>query len=224
MTKRLGLLAPSSNTILEPETHKLLPADGSVTAHVSRLRVVTIADHATSLQQFELGKALAAAELVADAKVDLILWNGTAAGWLGFGWDRELVGAIESHTGIATTTAVIALNDELQRLDARRIGLVTPYVEPIEQRIIANYRSIGIDIVASARCDLTDNAAYGAIPPAEIANMVRKVARVGVDAVMILCTNLAGSSLAPHLAPELGVPVLDSVRVAIEHSLRRLRT
>ena len=48
------MLAPSSNTVLEPETVKLLPADGSVTAHISRLRVVQISDDATSLQQFEV--------------------------------------------------------------------------------------------------------------------------------------------------------------------------
>ena len=34
--KRLGMLVPSSNTVVEPETAKLLPTDGSVTTHVSR--------------------------------------------------------------------------------------------------------------------------------------------------------------------------------------------
>jgi maleate isomerase len=216
------MLAPSSNTVLEPETAKLLPADGSVTSHVSRLRVVQISEDMSSLQQFEIEPILAAAELLADAGVDLILWNGTAASWLGFDRDRQWVAAIEARTGIRTTTAVIAINEALRRIGARRIGLVTPYVEALERRIIANYSNIGIEVAAAVRSDLTENTAYAAITPDDITDMVRQVARAPVDAILILCTNLAGSSIAPALSHELGVPVLDSVRIAIEHSLALL--
>jgi maleate isomerase len=222
MVKRLGMLAPSSNTVLEPETWKLLPADGSVTAHVSRLRVVQISDEASSLSQFELQPVLDAATLLADAEVDLILWNGTAAGWLGFDWDAQLVAAIEAHTGIRATTAVFALNEELRRLGARRIGLVTPYVASLETRIIANYRELGIEVASAVRRDLTVNTDYGRISPKEITDMVREAARTPVDAIIILCTNLAGSSVADDLSAELGIPVLDSVRVAVRHSLASL--
>jgi maleate isomerase len=217
--KRLGMLAPSSNTVLEPETAKLLPPDGSVTAHVSRLRVVQISADASSLQQFDTERALTAAELLADAKVDLILWNGTAASWLGFDQDRRLVEAIERRTGIPATTAIIAINERLARLGATRIGLVTPYVEAIETRIIANYRDVGISIAAAIRSDLTENTAFAEIGPAEIAAMAREAARDPVDAILILCTNLAGSSVARQLESDLGIPVLDSVRVAVEHCL-----
>lgn len=222
--QRLGILTPSSNTVLEPETVKLLPADGSISAHVSRLRVVQISDTASSLAQFELGPFLAAAELLADAHVDLILWNGTAASWLGFERDRFLVTQIERHTQIRTTTAVIAINAALTRLGARRIGLVTPYVAAVETRIIENYHALGIDVACAVRRELTDSTAYADITPDEIAGMVREAAREPVDAVVILCTNLAGSSIAHDVERELGVPVLDSVRVAVEHSLDLLRS
>jgi maleate isomerase len=220
--KRLGMLAPSSNTVLEPETMRLLPRDGSVTAHVSRLRVTRIANDAASLGQFDFDRVLASAELLADAEVDVILWNGTAAGWLGFDHDQRMVAAIETRTGIRTTTAVLAINEALAQLEARRIGLVTPYVAAIEARIIDNYRGIGIETASSIRLDLTENTAYADVTPAEIAGMVRKAAKVPLDAVLILCTNLAGASVAPALAAELGVPVLDSVKVAIEHCLSLL--
>ena len=220
--KRLGILVPSSNTVVEPETQKLLPPDGSVTTHVSRLKVVQISADDGSLKQFELDRVLAAAELLADADVDLILWNGTAASWLGFERDADMIHAIEAATGIAATTAVIALNERLGALGARRIGLVTPYVEALESRIIANYRAAGFEVAASARSNLTENTSYAAIAPATIADMAREVARTPVDAILILCTNLAGASIAAPLTAELGLPVLDSVVVAIEHSLALL--
>jgi maleate isomerase len=217
------MLVPSSNTVVEATMSALLPPDGSVTAHVARLRVVTIADDAASLAQFELEPTLVAAELLADARVDLILWNGTAASWLGFARDDRVVAAIEARTGIAATTAMIAINAELARLGARRIGLVTPYVAGLERAIIENFAGAEIVVAAAVRCDLVDNTAFAAIEPARIEAMVYEAARVPVDAILILCTNLAGAAMAPRLEAALGIPVLDSVRVAIAHSLQSLR-
>ena len=217
------MLVPSSNTVLEPVTSKLLPPDGSVTAHVSRLRVVTISDAEPSREQFDLGRVLAEAELLGDAEVDLILWNGTAAGWLGSRWDRDLVAAVEKHTAIPAVTAVMAIDAALERLGARRIGLVTPYIETLERRIIANYGDAGIEVAAAERLDLTRNTDFADVSPAAVAAMVRRVAGAAPDAVVILCTNLAGSSIAEETARELGIPVLDSVRSAVEHCLARLK-
>jgi maleate isomerase len=213
------MMVPSSNTVVERELPALLPQDGSVTAHVSRVRVVEISASAASDGQFDLSRFLAAADLLADAQVDLILWNGTSASWLGYERDRILVESIGAHTGIPATTATIAINETLARLGARRIGLVTPYVAPIEAAIVGNYAKLGITVAASARRDLSTNTDFGAIEPAAIAAMVREMRAAPVDAIVILCTNLAGASVAPGLANELGMPVIDSVRAAVEHSL-----
>jgi maleate isomerase len=220
--KRLGMLVPSSNTVLEPATAKLLPADGSVTCHVSRLPVVTISAEPGSLGQFDAGPVLTAAALLADARVDLILWNGTAAGWLGFAHDTALTDAIERHTGIPATTAVVAINQALAGIGARRIGLVTPYVAAIEAGIVRNYAGAGIAVVAAERLDITDNFAFGQVPPEQIADMARAVARGGPDAIVIMCTNLAGASQVDRLGAELGIPVIDSVHAAIADCLGRL--
>lgn len=219
---RLGVIAPSSNTVLEPATFKLLPADGCVTAHFARFRVTEISDDPASQAQFELDAVVAAANQLADAKVDLILWSGTAASWLGFSWDDDLVAAIEADTGIRATTAVRGINDVLRRHKARTIGLVTPYVASLESRIAANYAGIGIATVSTARLDLTENTAYADVDEATIAAMVRNVAGGAgepPDAIVVMCTNLAGAAIAPGLSREIGIPVLDSVRVATETSL-----
>ena len=220
--RRLGMLVPSSNTVLEPETAKLLPRDGSVTCHVSRLPVVTISSEPGSLGQFDVAPVLAASALLADARVDLILWNGTAASWLGFGHDATLTEAIARATGTPATTAVIAINAALASLGARRIGLVTPYVAEIETGIAHNYAGIGIDVVAAERLDLTENFAFGAVPAETVAGMIRAAAAARPDAIVVMCTNFAGASVADALGEELGIPVIDSVRAAIGHCLARL--
>src|SRR6478609_4786694 len=109
-TLRLGVLTPSSNTALEPLTSALAAALPGASAHFSRFTVTEIALSQAALGQFDDSKILAAAELLADAKVDVIGWSGTSSGWLGFDRDRVLCERIRERTGIAATTAVLALH------------------------------------------------------------------------------------------------------------------
>src|ERR1700677_1815641 len=67
---RLGMLTPSSNTTLEPITAAMLTALPQVSAHFSRFRVTEIALTSDALAQFDDRPILAAAELLAHAKVD----------------------------------------------------------------------------------------------------------------------------------------------------------
>ena len=83
----LGMLTPSSNTVLEPVTAAMLAGLDDVSAHFSRFPVTEIALSASALAQFDDAPILAAAGLLAHAKVDVIAWNGTSSGWLGFAAD-----------------------------------------------------------------------------------------------------------------------------------------
>jgi maleate isomerase len=97
---RLGMLTPSSNTTLEPVTTAMLAPLTSVSLHFSRFRVTDIALTGDALAQFDDRPILAAADLLAHARVDVIAWNGTSSGWLGFDADRRLCERIEAATGI----------------------------------------------------------------------------------------------------------------------------
>ena len=217
--RRLGLMLPSSNTTVEPEAFALMPPDGAVSVHFSRLGVTLISDEAASLGQFTPPAMLQAAGLLADAEVDLIAWAGTSASWLGFARDEALVAAIARDLGIPATTALLAINRRLAALGARSIGLVTPYIAALEQQISANYAAIGIATAAAERLDLTVNTDYARVTPAQIAGLCRRVAAARPQAIVIMCTNLQGAPVAADLAAELGIPVLDSVAVTIEHCL-----
>src|SRR5688500_8309052 len=129
MTKRvrLGMLTPSSNTVLEPVVSRMVERIPGVTAHFSRFPVLEIALSKDALAQFDDSVNLQAAELLAHAKVDTIAWNGTSACWLGFPADEALVARIEHTTGIAAATSVLAFRAIFQRTGAARIALVTPY-------------------------------------------------------------------------------------------------
>ena len=64
----LGMLTPSSNTVLEPTTTAMLAGLDEVTAHFSRFKVTEISLSDKGLAQFDHDRFLAAADLLGDAK------------------------------------------------------------------------------------------------------------------------------------------------------------
>jgi maleate isomerase len=219
MRKRLGMITPSSNSVLEPATCAMLHDLDDVTAHFSRFRVIEIALDAAALSQFDASAMLPAADLLADAKVDAVAWNGTSASWLGVSRDRSLCEAILARTGLPATTATLACIEAARALGARRVGLVSPYTGDVQRRIADVWAGEGVALQAERHLGLRDNFSFGEVAPPTIAGMIRAVAAEGADAVVILCTNLDGAALAAPLERELDIAVLDSVAVTLWRTL-----
>lgn len=213
---RIGMLTPSSNSVLEPLTAALAaPLAGHVSVHFGRFRVTQIALDANANRQFAPEPILQAADLLADAHPHVIAWNGTSASWLGFDSDDRLCEAITARTGVPASSTIVALNRLLRAMGVRRLGLVTPYTPDVQARIAANYAAAGIEVVSEAHCNISENFAFCRVPEDHVAQMCRDVARARPDAIAIVCTNMRGPMIAAGLERELGVPILDSIAVTL---------
>lgn len=217
---RLGVLTPSSNTVLEPATAEILRDLPNCDAFFSRFRVVEISDRDVSQQQFDLEPQLKAAELLADARVQAIVWSGTSASWLGFDREEQLFGEIAARTGVPVGSSVAGINQLLERGGIKKIALVTPYIASIQQQIIANYAALGIECVAHRHFDETVNFQFASFTEEQVEAAIREVALEGPEAVIIMCTNMRGSTLAAPLEAELGLTVIDSTSAAVWDGLR----
>jgi maleate isomerase len=212
---RLGMLAPSSNTVLEPVCMAMLAATPHVSVHFARIRVTEITLAESALGQFADTTMLQAAGLLADARVDALCWNGTSAGWLGLARDRALCAEIARRTGIPATSATLALFALLQRAGMTRIGLVTPYLDAVQARIVGSLAADGLTVVAERHLGLSENFAFGTVDPDAIAGMIADVAQAAPQAIVVLCTNLRAAPLAAALERSFGIPILDSVAAAV---------
>ncbi|MGE0223002.1 MAG: aspartate/glutamate racemase family protein [Acetobacteraceae bacterium] len=212
---RLGMLTPSSNTVLEPVTYAMLAGLPDVTAHFARFPVTEIALSPTALGQFDDAPILRAAELLAHAKADVIAWNGTSAAWIGFEADERLCERITAATGIPARTTVLAYREIFTRAGHQRVGLVTPYTRDVQSRIQANWGAAGFGCQAERHLGIAENFAFATVEPDTLEGMIRAVVADGCDAVAILCTNLNGAAVSARLEAELNVPILDSVAVTL---------
>jgi maleate isomerase len=250
MPVKLGVLVPSSNTALEPLTQamvaQLAPA---VSVHFSRLPVTEISLAPAALAQFDAAgpdsPVVAAARLLADARVDVIGWSGTSGGWLGFAQDEALCAAITRATGgVPATTSTLALNRALDALAAReaaeaqsgsgsnpgpgpkRFGLVTPYLDDVQARIVANYAAAGYEVAAESHLRRRVNLEFAEVDETTLGAQVAEVV-VGAGAwgqrllgVSTFCTNLSAAQHAERWEREHGIVLLDSVATVVWDMLR----
>lgn len=222
-TIRIGMLTPSSNTCLEPVTTAILQDAGTpASMHVSRVPVTRIAIDGQAAAQFQVAPMVAAARLLADARVDVIVWNGTAGSWLGTDHDLELTSAIEKATGIPATTSTLALLDACRAFGVTRLGLAVPYTTDVTGQITARYAEHGIDCPSTASLGLTENVAFAATPAERVRHLIEQAGSgpEKVHAVAVVCTNVFGAPHAASAESQLDLPVFDSVAATLWHALR----
>ena len=183
----------------------MLHGVADVTAHFSRFRVTEIALDAAGAEPVRSSVMLPAADLLADAKVDAIAWNGTSASWLGIEPRQEPLRGDRGADRHARDDVDARLH---RRGPARSARSASVWSRPIpttcRRRIGEVWAEEAIARHAERHLGLRDNFSFGEVAPATIADMIRAVAADGCDAVVILCTNIDGAALAAALERELG--------------------
>ena len=217
---RLGMITPSLNTILEPVTYMLLRDTPDVTAHFSRVSVTQIALSENSNRQFDAAPMIAAARLLADARMDAICWNGTAGGWLGVEKDKVLCAEVSDAVGVPVTSATQAVTEWFRVAGVTRFGLVTPYMADVQTEIVAQYADAGFECVSEAHLGRDDGFAYAAIEDKIWSELIREVACGRPQAITTMCTNISSAPLAEAIEHETDITLIDSISASLWATMR----
>jgi len=221
--RRIGMITPSSNTMVEPLT-------GAMTAHLlddlsvhyARIPVTRIALDRDSLDQFERDAMLSAARLLADAKVDVICWNGTSGAWKGIAADEAICAAIAEETGIPATTGTLAQIEAFRAHGVSRYALAVPYLAEVRDAIVEVYGAAGYQCVNSASLGISTNFTFAEIGLDPLRDLIRRADHPAAEAIVVVCTNLAAARLVEELERELDKPIHDSLIVSLWQPLRML--
>lgn len=207
---RTGLLVPVNNTTMAPELVEWLPS-GSTCRRLGIPRgkgMLTPADLPAYLAHaIELAATLPAGD------IDLVAYGCTAAGFMaGPRRDAEVAAEIAARTGKPVVTTAGAMNAALARIGARRISVVTPYLDPVNERLRAFIAASGVAVenLASFRAQNVDELA--AITPAQVAQLARAAMAPASDAMFIACSQLPTRAILDELEREFGRPVWSSIR------------
>jgi maleate isomerase len=186
----VGMLTPQANTTVEPEFNLLWPPGVAMInarlmsdkASMSDRLVDYFATYAQSLRQF------------ANAPIGVAAAACTGASYLA-GREREakLVVEIEQQHGFAFLTAALAVVDAFRVLNARRIGLVSPYPDDLNQASVAYWQSHGLEVAAIASAYDASNKSFHPIysmAGSAAEHAARSLQSTQLDAIVMLGTGM----------------------------------
>ncbi|AJY74780.1 aspartate/glutamate racemase family protein [Paenibacillus beijingensis] len=218
--KKIGMLTPSSNTVVEPVTAAMASSLSEVSVHFTRFKLTRILIGENKRGESDTESLLEAASLLADAGVDVIAYNATSGGWLGEQSDQALCTAITELTSIPATTSILSL---LQALRLYKIGtycLVTPLVDEVTAQVIEQYRKQGFECTGHRNFNVKMNKLSSSITDEQILTAVKESFVPGTDAIVLSGTNMRAAHLAASLEDEYGVPVFDTAAATLWQTLR----
>lgn len=213
---RLGMLLPSSNPVAEPEVSRMLP-DG-VSLHTTRLKL------AGSSSEDLLGmtaKVEEATELLVDAGVDRLVFNCTAVSTYDVAQGeslRQRIEAVAQRPATSTSDAIVAA---LKALKARRIVLVTPYIDAVNQREIAFLAHYGVEVLSETGKGLLEGKAMASVEPGEWYRAAMEQRHAEADAYFLSCTAIRVADVIAPLERDLRAPVITSNQAMTWHCLRQ---
>lgn len=221
--KKIGFITPSSNTALESLTAMMVQQiSDRVSVHYGRVSVKSLTMSTEDVNQFQTSKMTEAALMLADAGVDVILWNGTSGAWAGRGFaaDKEICAEITKNTGVPASTSSLAQLEVLAQYGISKFGLATPYVEEPVKNMIEAYKNVGFEVVSQARLNETENVVIGNTPFDKIKQLLRDADSPSAECIVVGCTNLPAAIVLDEIEDELGKPIFDSVAVTLWKALR----
>ncbi len=212
---RLGIIVPSGNVVAEPQIRAMLPAGVGPLFTRLALRGTTEAELLAMTDGLE-----PAAALLADARVDRIVFHCTAVTTFSPDAGRAIRERITRATGIPGLVTSDALEAALRALDLRRIVLLSPYTLPTHRREVAFVEQLGVAVASDASLELETNEQMARLRPEVLAEWVLGQRDPGADGYFISCTALRSAEVIAELEARLDRPVLTSNQLMVWHALR----
>lgn len=216
---KIGLLVPALNTTMEHDFHRMAP-DG-VSVHVTR--VPTEAEGTIEALEDMGRSARQCAELLAPARPQVAVFGCTSASFVnGVQWTAELERGVAEVTGCPVVSTASAMTAALEHVGARRVAVLTPYVEATNGRLRAYLTAAGIQVADLRGLGILDMYSHAAISSQELEKAALDLDTAEADAVFIACTQLKAVDILDRLESQLNMPVISAVQSSLWAALRVL--
>jgi len=221
---KLGVLAPSTNTVVQPDMDGMRPV--GVTNHFSR--IFTPNNKALSNESFRAGidvigsNVMNAVDSVMTCEPGYIVMGISALSFFGGAKGAEAFQArIAAHTGLGLTIGSHACDAALKAYGGvRRIAILTPYWPVMNDEVRRYFTDAGYTVVRDIALQCTSWTAIAEVDEGRCREALRALDGDDVDAIVQVGTNLSMVRLAAAAELWLGKPVIAINTATYWHALR----
>ncbi|MCF3596163.1 Asp/Glu racemase [Rhodobacteraceae bacterium LMO-12] len=213
---RLGLIVLSTDETLEDEARKILARRPVSLLHARIPAEADVTPEALRTMEAHMSATAALLPKGLDA-----VGYGCTSGATVIGPERVAALIAQTQDTAAVSDPLSAVLAALAALEVRRIALLTPYVESVNAPLINALAQGGIDVLAQASFQQSDDWTVARICEADTLNAIKTLGRTeGCEAVFVSCTNLRTLGILQTAEADLGIPVVSSNLALVWHLLR----
>jgi maleate isomerase len=220
MSTRIGLIVPSSNTVIEVDFYRRLPP--SATLHTARMYLEETTPEGESAMLDEYLPT--AINDLRSARPDVMVFGCTSAGALrGNDYEAQLIERITQETGAETFSVAASVRRTILAAGGRRVGVITPYVDSLNEKIRQSLEADGLEVVGIHGLGITDNFTIADVTPDRIAEFASECfAGSDIDLLFASCTNFRAIDAREQIQAGLDVPVVTSNHAALTVVLEQI--
>ncbi len=215
---RIGFIALATDFNSEQDLRRMLPKEVEVfTNRVTNQNPMTLENLRAMAGDIER----AAGGILPGLGVDLMIY-GCTSGTAAIGYDRIVERIHQQCPGIPVITPATAAAAALQALGAKKISVLTPYIDEINQALGELLRKQGLDVINVCGFGSEDDIEVTMFPLADIVSAAKQACSDEAEALFISCTALRASLVIDTLEMELGIPVVTSNQALVWQALTLL--
>lgn len=195
--KIFGLLVPYLNSVVQPELDALRPP--GVSNQTARFTL-----DANVLEEI----AEVAGKLTACGPDALLVGLSTESFPGGLAVAEQGAATLRERCELPVFTAPHAVHAALEALDARRVGIVTPFDAAANGNVRSVFESKGFEVLRIGGLSCPDIAAIAHSKREEVEALFREVGAAAVDALVQVGTGLPVLASIEALEAELAIPIV----------------
>ncbi len=216
---RVGVVVPATDQVSEVAFAEML-AGHPVSMVVSRVAFESPVVM-TNLSRMVNDLARATALLLPEGRIDVVAFSCTS-GTVACGVDAIGRAIRSAKPGVPFTTPITAAVAAFRRVGTRRIAVLTPYVDEVNEAIHAFLTAAGLEVVEFGSFHLRTEPEIARVPPDAIVAAGRSVCVPGAEALFISCTGLQGHAAIARLEALTGRLVVTSNQAQVWEALSLL--
>ncbi len=211
--RKFGVLAPSTNTSVQPEYDAMRPV--GVTNHFSRIVIPDskVTDDKSFMVMMDniRGALMPALDAVMSCSPDYVVMGMSAETfWDGLKGSSQLQRRMEKRAGVGIAMGSDACRAALRRYGRgiRRLGVITPYMPVGDRQVRRFFIECGYEVVNLVGLKCRGPVAIAHVSEKTLRDAILRVNRGKVDAIVQVGTNLAMARVAGLAEFWLDKPVI----------------
>jgi maleate isomerase len=221
---KLGVIAPASNTIVQPEYDAMRPP--GVTNQMARVMIPDTPVDTDEQFATMIGAVRASIESAIDMAMAcspgaVVMGMSAETFWEGAFDANALQAHLETRAGVKVILGAQACQAAIQRYGGvRRISLITPYMPSGDAQVRRAFTDSGFEVINLLGLKSNSPLLMAHESPERLRRAVREVDDPSVELIMQVGTNLAFAGVAAEAERWLGKPVLAVNTCTYWHALR----